>query len=202
MISGILSSLSRLSIGNVQGTGRTFTTNTIPLYFNATQILCAEPLKKKRRIDPAVLKRRFERKTRKMQKEIRRLERAKKTLKPIMELEVPKEIYMEKNLRIRKLPKMSEEVAAERIEIRDKWAHYKLLEYMKDMKTLESIRNSQEKALKALREESEELYQEAIQLDLSYLPYEVSGPTITPPIENYKSPDGDHFDITKKYEGE
>ncbi|XP_043462116.1 39S ribosomal protein L40, mitochondrial [Leptopilina heterotoma] len=202
MISGILSSLSRLSIGNVQGTGRTFTTNTLPLYFNATQILCGEPLKKKKRIDPAILKRRFERKTRKLQKEIRRLERVKKTPKPILELQVPREIFTEKKLRIRNLPKIKEEVTAERKEIKDKWAHYKLLEYRKDMDTIQSILYSQEKALNALREESEELYQEAIQLDPVCLPYKISGATVTPAIVDYDIPDGDYTDITKKYEGE
>lgn len=53
-------------------------------------------MKKKKRIDPAILRRRFERKTRKMQKEIRRLEKVKKTPKPVLELQVPKEIFMEK----------------------------------------------------------------------------------------------------------
>lgn len=60
--------------------------------------------------------------------------------------------------------KISEEVATCRRKLRDQWAHYKLLEYKKDMEILETMQNSQEKALKALRKESEELYQEAIQV--------------------------------------
>ena len=34
------------------------------------------------------------------------------------------------------------------------------------------------------------------------MPLEVHGPTLTPVIENYDSPDGDYVDVTKKYEGE
>lgn len=59
---------------------------------------------------------------------------------------------------------------------------------------------SQKKALEELRKESEELYQEAIQPDLSLTPISVTGPVNTPPIKGYVSPDGDYIDISKKWE--
>lgn len=54
-----------------------------------TPILCAEPLKKKKKIDPQLLKQREERRRKKIEKQIRRLEKNSRQLKPIDELEVP-----------------------------------------------------------------------------------------------------------------
>ncbi|XP_033216708.1 39S ribosomal protein L40, mitochondrial [Belonocnema kinseyi] len=202
MFSGILSSLSRLSIGNVAGTARNFTTNSLPLYFKATEPLWAEPMKRKRRLDPQILKRRVERRKKKIERAIKRLTKIAKTPKPILEMEIPPVIYKEKKIRVRNLPPVPPEIAEQRILLQKEWSHYKLKQYRQDMLTLESIQNSQEKALKNLREESEELYQAAIQCDTSFLTHEVRGPTFTPAIENYECPDGDYVDVTKKYEGE
>lgn len=49
----------------------------------------AEPLKKKKRLDPAVIRQREERKRKRLEKSIRRLEKYAKKLKPINELEIP-----------------------------------------------------------------------------------------------------------------
>lgn len=60
-----------------------------PRYIQATAVLCAEPLKKKKKLDPAVIKARDDRKKKKLEKQIRRLEKNARQLKPIDELEVP-----------------------------------------------------------------------------------------------------------------
>lgn len=62
----------------------------IILYFSA------EPLKKKKRIDPTILKERAEKRIRRMQRDIRRLEKVAKKYKPISELEVPRKIYRDR----------------------------------------------------------------------------------------------------------
>lgn len=49
----------------------------------------AEPLKKKKRVDPQVVKAREDRRRKKLEKQIRRLERNARQLKPIDELEIP-----------------------------------------------------------------------------------------------------------------
>jgi len=49
-------------------------------------------LKKKKRLDPAVIKAREDRKRRKLEKAIRRLEKHAKQLKPLDETEVPIQI--------------------------------------------------------------------------------------------------------------
>jgi large subunit ribosomal protein L40 len=55
----------------------------------------AEPLKKKKRIDPAILKAREDRKKRKIEKAIRRLEKMAKQLKPIDEMHVSYKLKQE-----------------------------------------------------------------------------------------------------------
>lgn len=51
-------------------------------------LLRAEPLKKKRRLDPAIVRAREERRKKKIEKQIRRLEKNARQLKPIEECEV------------------------------------------------------------------------------------------------------------------
>ena len=54
------------------------------------QYLCsAEPLKKKKRMDPALIKAKEERRRKKLEKSIRRLQKHARQLKPIAEIEVP-----------------------------------------------------------------------------------------------------------------
>ncbi len=74
---------------------RSFTT-TSTAALRVTPILCAEPLKKKKKIDPAVIKQREERKRKKLEKQIRLLEKNARQLKPIDELEVPLTLIDEK----------------------------------------------------------------------------------------------------------
>lgn len=64
--------------------------------FHASPILLAEPLKKKKKIDPAVIKARDERRKKKLEKQIRRLEKNARQLKAIDELEVPLVLIDEK----------------------------------------------------------------------------------------------------------
>lgn len=53
------------------------------------QNFSAEPLKKKKKMDPAIIKAREERRRKKLEKQIRRLQKNARQLKPIDELEVP-----------------------------------------------------------------------------------------------------------------
>ena len=68
---------------------RYINTSSNPLFFRNTTVLFAEPLKKKKKLDPQVVKQREERKRKKIEKQIRRLEKNARQLKPIDELEVP-----------------------------------------------------------------------------------------------------------------
>lgn len=76
------------AITSAAATSRLISTTSAATFY-ATPILCAEPLKKKKRIDPSVIKAREERRRKKLEKQIRRLEKNARQLKPIDEMEVP-----------------------------------------------------------------------------------------------------------------
>lgn len=65
---------------------------------------------------------------------------------------------------MRKLPPVSEEVQEERILLMKEWSRYKLRQRIADLQMLDSVSFSQRRALDELRNESEELYQAAIQV--------------------------------------
>lgn len=174
---------------------QTTSTNFIQL----TPILCAEPLKKKKKIDPAVIKQREERKKRKLEKQIRRLEKNARQLKPIEELETPLSLLDEINIRTRYKPSLSDEELEARVLLEKAWATYKMKEKLANLQTIDRLVNSQEKALAELKFESEELYQAAIQPDLNLVPFKAIGPVATPPIENYESPDGEYIEVVPKW---
>lgn len=66
------------------------------LLLHTTSILNAEPLKKKRKLDPQIVKQREDRRRKKLEKQIRRLEKNARQLKPIEELEVPLDLIDQK----------------------------------------------------------------------------------------------------------
>lgn len=59
-----------------------------------------------------------------------------------------------------------EAVIEERILLEKKWSLYKQNQHVKDIQMLDKLMFSQQKALDELRNESEELYQAAIQVPL------------------------------------
>uniref|UniRef100_A0A1A9WT43 Large ribosomal subunit protein mL40 n=1 Tax=Glossina brevipalpis TaxID=37001 RepID=A0A1A9WT43_9MUSC len=168
-------------------------------WLHCSPVLCAEPLKKKKKLDPQIIKQREDRRKKKLEKQIRRLEKNARQLKPIEELEVPLELVDEKEQRTRVLPPLSTEEVERRFELHKRWSCYKHEENIVDLQIMDRLMLSQQKALDELRLESEELYQEAIQPDVSLLPIKVKGPVATPPIEDYNSPDGDYILDPKKW---
>ena len=80
--------------------------------------------------------------------------------------------------RSRNLPPVPPEVAELRILLNKEYCYYKLLQYRQDMLTMDNILYSQQKALEELRKESEELYNEAIQVKIMIL-YKVKDCSIT-----------------------
>ncbi|XP_076350232.1 mitochondrial ribosomal protein L40 [Tachypleus tridentatus] len=179
---------------------RSIHTATQPLLFRLSFPLGAEPLRKKKKIDPAILKMREERKKRRLEKAIRKLEKTTRRLKPIEEIEVAPSLKKEIGLRKREVNNLTLEETEEQYQLKRQWAHYKFLHHLADVNMIERIVSARDRALAALREESEELYQEAIQVDSALIPFKVSGPVQTPPIKNYDPPDGEYTDITKRWD--
>lgn len=61
-----------------------------------TPALCAEPTKRKKRLDPQIVRAREDRRRRKLEKQIRKMERNARQLKPIDENELPDSLIDEK----------------------------------------------------------------------------------------------------------
>ncbi|KAG8037095.1 hypothetical protein G9C98_004417 [Cotesia typhae] len=186
----------------IQCPQRNIFTDISPVCFKITDTLFGEPLKRKKRLDPSIIRHREERKRRKLEKHIRRLEKHSRKLKPITECQVPFKLIDELKQRTRPKPELTPEVLEERTLLLKDWSRYKHRQHVEDVMTIESMIASQHRALEELKAESQDLYDAAIELDMSLLLLEVSGPTWTPPIPNYDMPDGDYFDISKKWEGE
>lgn len=106
----------------------------------------------------------------------------------------------EVNTRQRPAITLSKEKIEERLIAGKTWTKYKHNEHFFNLQVINDLEYSQQRALNELREVSEELYQAAIGIDESLLPYQLTGPVETPPIENYQSPDGEYLDISKKWD--
>ncbi|KAG8281134.1 39S ribosomal protein L40, mitochondrial [Homalodisca vitripennis] len=102
-------------------------------------------------------------------------------------------------IRKRKIPPLTSAQVDERVWLTKDWTRYRYQQAIGDISLVERLAYSQARALNELRQESEELYQEAIQIDPALLPFVVQGPVVTPPIPDYESPDGEYVDITKKW---
>ncbi|KFB52660.1 AGAP000110-PA-like protein [Anopheles sinensis] len=178
---------------------RTIHTST-GLLFRCTPALCAEPLKKKKKLDPQIIKQREERKRKRLEKQIRRLEKNARQLKPIEELETPMELIDEQGKRRRAKASLTPELIEGRALLEKQWAKYKMQEKLADYQLFDRIMAAQTKALNELKLESEELYQQAIQPDPALVPFGAEGPVATPPIKNYEQPDGEYIDVSKKWE--
>lgn len=123
-----------------------------------------------------------------------------KTLKPIDEVQLMASLANEIDARQRPTINHSKDKLEERIVTAKMWAKHKHDEHYFNLQVINDLEYSQQRALNELRDVSEELYQAAIQIDESFLPYQFTGPVETPPIENYQSPDGEYTDISKKWD--
>lgn len=96
--------------------------------------------------------------------------------------------------------KLSVEVEEYRWLLEKKWSRYRFAVNAREIRMIDRMLCSQEKALKELRAESEDLYQAAIQMDFGYIPYEIKGPVDTPPKKGYDPDEGDYLDISRKWD--
>merc|ERR1712071_740288 len=199
VVRNILTSLTRLRVPLTISPYRFISTSiNFPLLFRATLPMLAEPLKKKKKMDPAIVKAREEKKKRRIEKSIRRLEKNAK-LKPLEELGIPLSLAKGQNIRIRKETLSAEEQESNTLLLKS-WSKYKYNQQLDENKMIDRITNSQQKALDQLKCISPELYLEAIQMDLKLVPFSASGPTRTPSLESYEAPDGEFVDVSPKWE--
>lgn len=173
-----------------------------------TSELFGSPLRKKKRIDPLLLKKRTERKINRIQREIRKLEKSTKQLKPIVELELPPQIMREIDNRTRH--ELEGENRTHELEMKKAETELKVLFnfyaiYQSEQQriltnSIKTMVNSQKKALYHLKMHSQQLYDAALSIDKDFLPYKVEQVRKeTPPNHDYQPPDGKHQDVTKDW---
>ncbi|KAL8598376.1 hypothetical protein ACOMHN_032653 [Nucella lapillus] len=205
-VAALVGQISRLSLASsapVAGTAtppRCIHTQRSPLLFHATSQLWGAPMKKKKKVDPAVLLTRENKKRKKIEKQMKRLEKLGQRLKPIEEIEGNPKIRREIEKRRRPLVELSYEETERRALLHKEWARAKMREHKTESLVWARVTRAQQRALAELRFESEELYQMAIQKDDTLIPLQFRGPVSTPPIKGYQPPDGEYIDVTKTYD--
>ncbi|KAM6155992.1 large ribosomal subunit protein mL40 [Rhynchocyon petersi] len=153
----------------------------------------AEPLRKKKKVDP----KRDQAAKDRLKKRIRRLEKASQELIPIEDFITPVK-FLDK-ARQRPPVELSFEEMEKRALLLKKWSLYKQQEHKREKDAIQSLLEAQQDALQELRLISLELHEAAIKRDPSLLPFEREGPHYTPPVPNYKPLEGKYNDITKVY---
>lgn len=151
------------------------------------------PLKKRKRIDPQVLRAREEKRKRRLEREIRQLEKLQRCPRPIEEARMPPSIYYDREYvasviyspfasgnylkfhfrgRTRELTQVSEDIKEERLQNLKIWSYIRLKESITDNKELKRIMCAQKKALLELQKESDKLYRAAVEVYyLKYIQY-------------------------------
>ncbi|KAK3794241.1 hypothetical protein RRG08_039022 [Elysia crispata] len=194
-----LSRLYVLSLPGVFQTCRHIHSQRTPMLFRATQQLLAEPMKKKKRIDPSILAAREAKKIKKIDKEIKKLTRFGRILKPVAEIELPKKQFTLAKERQRTSPVLSFEELEDRALLQKQWGRYKTNTWVHQQRVYDKLITAQDEALEELKAESDYLYKEALKVDYGMVAMYFEGPKSTPPIKDYSPPDGDYVDTTRKY---
>lgn len=161
-------------------------------------VVFASPLRKKKQINPLITKKQFERKIRRLEREIAKLEAISLKLKPILELQLPPYILKE----IEKRSREEKDEKAEQLlqSYYNAWSVFKSIERQNELKNIGTVRNAQKRALDLLQRDYPQLYHEAIQLDPELIPFKVDVvKKDTPPVDSYHCPDGREQDITKEW---
>ncbi|KAK7499884.1 hypothetical protein BaRGS_00008975 [Batillaria attramentaria] len=205
-LGGLILRISRLSV-QTQVTPdaaircqRCLHTQMAPLLFHASEQLWGSPLKKKKKVDPAVLLARETKRKRKIERQMRRLEKLGRRLKPVDEIEGDPKLRNELQLRRREPAVLTFEESESRALLQKEWSRYKFRQFTEETAMLSSLLASQERALEELKFESPELYQMALQTDDGLVPFEMKGPTATPPIKGFDAVDGEYIDVTKTFD--
>ncbi|CAH8634672.1 unnamed protein product [Heterobilharzia americana] len=133
-----------------------------PPGIHTTPIAMSEPLKKKKRVDPIIEQQRTGRKVRKIEKEIKRLSRFDRKLKPIEDIEGDRQLIKESKSRQRPPIDISENEIDQRMGIWKKWTRYQLRVSHRENALYKSVLTAQQQALDWLYKTSPNLYKEAI----------------------------------------
>ena len=87
--------------------------------------------------------------------------------------------------RKRETPDVPYEEQERRALLQKRWARHRFQEHVKETHLIKALLGVQQRALQELRDESEELYQQAVERDSNLFPFQANGPVHTPPIPGY-----------------
>ncbi|KAK6743220.1 hypothetical protein RB195_010465 [Necator americanus] len=165
----------------------------------SSSVQCSVFMKRQKKIDPEVAKQREVRRRKRLEKEIRQMQKHSKKPKPVDELAL--DVRSAKNIqdRYRAAALLTEEQIDQRaVALKEYSRSRNQLQHLDD----DWVRNAlktQQKALQELKTVDIELYQKAVAPAAASLPVVIRGPGLTPPIANYQSPDGDYIDTTRTW---
>ncbi|VDL59136.1 unnamed protein product [Hymenolepis diminuta] len=178
---------------------------------HVSSILCAEPLKKKKRVDPQQEANRIRRKAKRIEREIKRLAKQGKKLKPVEEIEGDRQLMKEEKYRRREPVSLTDAEIDTCALLMKKWARYQAQVTREENQKLQRVQAAQQRALRCLAEISpHHLYKAAIspvseESNGKPLLLHAVGPYATPPPYNskaYEAPDGEKVDRTPTFEYE
>ncbi|XP_060079852.1 large ribosomal subunit protein mL40-like [Ylistrum balloti] len=182
-------------VSNTLQFNRCFRTQTHPLFFTTT-----DHLQKKQPIH-IFNKRRLKRK-KQIEKTLAKMDRRAILLKaPIKEQMV--EIKLEEEATTLRKREPSISPAERKKEIKKfvrEWESYCAAFLSHETHLIKQRLLSQQRALEELRQESEDLYQQAIAIDEDLYHFKVKRMTETPPIPGFQPIDGEYNDISIKYD--
>ncbi|KAI6188396.1 hypothetical protein M3Y98_00350200 [Aphelenchoides besseyi] len=140
-------------------------------------------MKKQKKVDPEVAKLREKRKRRKLEREIRLMQRDGKTPKPVTELSVD-EKTLEAVDELRRVDvALDENTIDQRAVILKAYCKSRNQLATADNHWIRTMINEQNKALNVLKTISPTLYESAVAPDPSFLPFSTRGPVYTPPLK-------------------
>ncbi|KAK5971934.1 Mitochondrial Ribosomal Protein Large [Trichostrongylus colubriformis] len=166
---------------------------------SSTPSQCSVFMKRQKKIDPEVAKQREIRRRKRLEKEIRQMQKHSKKPKPVDELTL--DVKSAKNIgeRYREPTVLTEEQIDERAVSLKQYASSRNELQKKDDAWVRDALRAQRKALQELKRIDPVLYEKAVEPVASPLLVVVQGPGLTPPIADYQSPDGDYIDTTRSW---
>ncbi|CAJ0587904.1 unnamed protein product, partial [Mesorhabditis spiculigera] len=179
--------------------GKLCLTSSNQRFIHTSPATCSVFMKRQKKIDPEIAKTREIRKRKKLEKEIREMMRHSKKPKPVDEMAL--DVKSAKNLseRIRPPTQLSDEVVDERALVLKEYCRSRSHLMKADEKWIRTSIFLQNKALAELKKLDPKLYEAAIQPDTGSFPQTINGPSLSAPVENYDSPDGEYTDTTRTW---
>ncbi|CAD5215814.1 unnamed protein product [Bursaphelenchus okinawaensis] len=156
--------------------------------------------KKTKKVDTDVAKAREARKRKKLTREIREMMKHSKKPKPVTELTVDVKSARNIDLRYREPSVLSEAEMDDRAIITKAYNTSRNILAHSDIRWIQTAIKEQDEAMNLLKSLSPDLYKAAASLSEGLSIYEGKGPMITPPLKEYRSPDGDYEDTTRTWE--